>query len=526
MPRVLAAVLTVSTLAAQTAPAPQTRRLRADLDFLCSDVLAGRASLTREADVAARYIAAEFERSGLAPVVNGSYLQPFPLVGYRPEPSGRALTITRNGESRSFRPIVDFAAAFSRDLHLRAPVVFAGYGITAPEYSYDDYAGIDARNRIVLMFDHEPREDDPQSVFNGTGQTLHAGRVVKIANARRHGAAAVLIASEPLRRHAGLVQSAATPNQGQPLRASAPPQSLDDDGQIPAFSIGDDVLAFLLDARKPADVQREIDGTLQPRSMMLTETTAELRLVNAETHRGTSLNVLGLLEGSDPTLKDETMVITAHYDHLGVHNGRVYPGANDNASGTAAVMELARMFTGAAERPKRSILFAVFGSEEQIMLGSFYYVAHPTRPLATTRAVLNLDMIARDEAHIPQSQGVLDIASDTSNRLNIVGAYYSADLLAVIQRNNNTQLVLDTKFDRDHILNALFRCDHLPFLTVGIPAVWLFGGFHPGYHEPSDTVDKLNFPKMEKTIRLTYQAAIDLANAPEPPRFDHGIPRH
>ena len=161
------------------------------------------------------------------------------------------------------------------------------------------------------------------------------------------------------------------------------------------------------------------------------------------------------------------------------------------------------------------------------MLGSFYYTAHPLRPIAGTRAVVNLDMIGRDEAHIPQSEGVLQIAADTSNMLNLVGTYYSADLLAAVERQNRTiGLSLDTKLDRDHILNALFRCDHLPFLTAGIPAVWLFGGFHPGYHEPSDTVEKLNFPKMEKVIRLAYGVAAEIANAPQTPGFgaDHAAP--
>ena len=129
-------------------------------------------------------------------------------------------------------------------------------------------------------------------------------------------------------------------------------------------------------------------------------------------------------------------------------------------------------------------------------------------------------MIGRDEAHIPQSEGVLEIPTDTSNEINLVGAYYSADLLAVVERENQKiGLTLDTKFDRDHILNALFRCDHLPFLVAGVPAVWLFGGFHPGYHEPSDTVDKLNFLKMDKVIRLTYRVAADVANATAGPRF-------
>ena len=503
---------------------PQSRRLRADLTFLTSGALAGRASLSPQAEIAARYIAADFEKTGLSPGAGESYLQEFPLIAYRTDPGRRALAITRGGETKQFRPGTDFSVSFSHEVNLKAPVVFAGYGITAPEYGYDDYANIDVTGKIVVMFDHEPQEDDPKSVFSGTGKTLEGGRVIKTANARRHGAVAVLIASEPLRKHRGLLEPpAGGANQGQPLRATAPTQAPDDDRQIPAFSISDEVLAAVLAGadENPTDLQRGIDANLRPHPENLADTIVELHSGNQEQHRGISMNVAGLLEGRDPALRRETVVITAHYDHLGFQNGHVYPGANDNASGTAAVMELARMFREAGESPKRSVLFIVFGSEEQLMLGSFYYTAHPLRPLDTTRAVLNLDMIGRNEAHIPQSEGVLDIPADTSDELNLVGTTYSPDLLATIERENaRIGLTLDTKFDRDHILNALFRCDHLPFLVAGVPAVWFFGGFHPGYHEPSDRIEELNFPKMEKVIRLTYRVALAIANAPAGPRFD------
>lgn len=473
----------------------QQIRLRADLDFLTSPALAGRVSLSPEAEISARYIAAEFQKAGLH-----SELQQFPLVAYRTDPQERRLSMTRGGATQA---LPGFTGGFYRDVDVKAPVVFAGYGITAPEYRYDDYAGLNAAGKIVLMFDHEPQEDDPNSVFNGTGHTLHAGRSAKLSNARRHGALAVLIAPEP--HHA---RAAATANA--PLRGSAPPQSLDDPAQIPAFTIQDSVLAELLSTtgRTPAQVQDAIDRTLQPQSQALTDTILEIRAVNAEQHRGTSFNAAGLLDGSDPALKSETILITAHYDHLGVQNGHVYPGANDNASGTVAVMELARLFAGSAARPKRSILFVVFGSEEQLMLGSFYYTSHPLRPLAQTRAVLNLDMIARDEE------------PGAENRINLVGTYYSRDLLADLRSaNRQAELDLTTKMEADHTLNVLFRCDHLPFLLSGRPAVWLFGGFHPGYHEPSDTVEKLNFPKMQKVIRLTYDTAMALANGATMPRF-------
>ncbi|HEY2013072.1 MAG TPA: M28 family peptidase [Bryobacteraceae bacterium] len=508
-------------LCQSSGPHPSQSRLRADLDFLTSDVLAGRVSLSPQADIAARYIAADFQKTGLAPANHGSYLQEFPLIGYRTDPQSRQLVLTRKGESKPFRPGSGFTGAFSRKLDIKAAVAFAGYGITAPEYGYDDYANLDASGQIVLMFDHEPQEDDPRSIWNGTGQTLHSGRWTKLANARRHGAIGVLIASEPVRRHPGLLESQRAAGGQQSLRASAPTQALDDPGQIPAFSIADDVLAELLatSGHTPTELQQSLDSK-QPASQLLPDTVVEMRCANQEEHRGISLNAVGLLEGSDPALKSETVLLTAHYDHLGVQNGHLYPGANDNTSGTVAVMELARLFAQASTRPKRSLLFVVFGSEEQLMLGSFYYTAHPLRPLAGTRAVLNLDMIGRDEAHIPQSEGVLDIPADTSNELNLVGTYYSPDLQAVIERENrNVGLKLDTKFEHDHVLNALFRCDHLPFLEAAVPAVWFFGGFHPGYHEPSDTVEKLNFPKIEKVIRLAYGTALAIANAPAGPRF-------
>jgi Zn-dependent M28 family amino/carboxypeptidase len=168
-------------------------------------------------------------------------------------------------------------------------------------------------------------------------------------------------------------------------------------------------------------------------------------------------------------------------------------------------------------------VLAVFGSEEELMLGSYYYAMHPLRPLDRTRAVLNLDMIGRDEAHIPQSQGVIEIAAETSNSMNLVGGYYSPDLVETLRRANRTAgLTLDTKFDNDYRLNTLFRCDHLPFLLGGVPSVWIFGGFHPGYHEPVDTMDRLNYPKIEKAIELAHRAAWDVADAATPPGFFRG----
>ena len=505
---------------AKTAPdAVNLSRVRADLDYLCSEKLAGRLSLSPAADAAARYVADGFRQAGLKPAAGNSYLQRFPLVAYAPTGRSAGMAMLRGGRRIELHYGADFRGGSWREVAITAPLAFAGYGITAPEYGYDDYAALDVRGKVVLVFDHEPQETDPSSIFNGTGHTRHAASRVKIENARRHGAVALILAGDPLRRHAGIL--APTVTGAKSLRTTAPRQALEED-TIPLFQVSDEAAAQLLAAagHTPAELAQSIDRDLRPVSTLLADTTVELKYAPAEVHRGQSANVVGLLEGSDPALRAETVVIDAHYDHLGVRNGHLYAGANDNASGTAAVMELARMFAGQSARPRRSLLFIVFGSEEEGLLGSYYYVAHPLRPLATTRAVLNLDMIARDEAHIPQSEGVVEIPADTRNLINLVGVFYSADLRASIERaNRRVDLELSTKFDRDHDLHALWRCDHFPFLLHDVPAVWLFGGWHPGYHEPSDTVDRLNFAKLEKVAQLAFWTASSIADEPTPPRF-------
>jgi len=506
----------------------QIARVRADLGFLSSDPLQGRLSLDRSADVAAQFIATEFEKAGLKAAAQGgtSYLQPFTLIAYHPDAQSQSLELERGGTSKHFRPRTDFSGGFLKSVTVNGSLVFAGYGITAPEYGYDDYAGLDVKGKVVLIFDHEPRETDPASPFNGTGHTVHGARSTKLVNAQQHGAVAVLIVSEPLRKHPGSFDHPPTTASGRSARATAPTQALEGWIEIPAFSVSDETAAELLAPlhKSSAELQRAIDRDLRPISQLVPDSTVTLHTANTESHSGTSYNVTGLLEGADPNLKSETIVISAHYDHLGVRDGEVYHGANDNASGTAAVMELARLFAANATRPKRGILFVVFGSEEEGMLGSHSYCNHPLRDLATTRADINLDMIARDEAHIPQSQGVVNIPADTSNELNLVGTFYSPDLRRTVENanNNGVGLLLDTKFDRDHDMNALFRCDHFPFLVHHVPAVWFFGGWHPGYHEPSDTVEKLNFVKLEKVILLAERSAMALANSEQPPSFAAG----
>ena len=508
---VLAALAATLPLAAQQ-PASRTRLL-ADLEFLVSPPLEGRVSLSRGADAAAWFLASEMRKTGLVPADGTSYLQGFTLAPVRLDSERTAVVVHGGAGPARFAPVAVFFPDPTKTIDLDVEVAFAGYGITAPELGYDDYAGLDVRGKAVLVFDHEPREDDPGSPFHGTGFTLHANAWTKTRNAERHGAAAVLLATEPVNRHRSVPPA--------PGRASAPPQALVPSALgIPRFTVPPEALAALLagTGRSPADWQRSIDDPLRPNSQAIAGMRVALRAANSETATATSWNVAGLLPGRDPALRAETILVTSHYDHLGVRDGVPYPGANDNGSGTVAMLEVARQL--AADPPARSVLFVSFGSEEQLMLGSYHYVAHPLRPLDTTRAVLNLDMVGRNEAHTPESLGAYEVTAGRSDQLNVVGAIYSPDLWAVLRREAaGVGLTLSDKFARDSSIRALFRCDHLPFLQHGVPAVWLFGGFHPGYHEPVDTIDRLDLDKLEHTVALTVAATRALGNGADGPRM-------
>ena len=503
----------------------QPASLRADLTFLSSDALDGRRSLERGSEVAIQWIASEFAKAGLKPLMGDSYLQPVPLIEFTADRNLTTLTIFRDGRSEIFRA-PDAAANFPREATVSGPVVFAGYGITAPELNYDDYAGIDAHGKIVLLFNHEPQEDDAASVFNGKGNTRYANNNYKLFNAARHGAVAVITMPEP--NHQGPVRVAtqlqpARNAQGQlMLRPRRATQMLAEGGpDIPLFTAGAPVSSALFAAagKQAADVQTAIDAKGAPASFEIPGVRVELHTATAELRRGTSFNVAGLIEGSDPALKAETIVFSGHFDHEGSGPAGIFHGADDNGSGTVGVVALAHAFAANPAKPRRSLLFIVFAAEERGLLGSYYYVSHPLRPLATTRAQINFDMIGRNEAADPRV--ITEISPDTRNQLGLIGTHYTPDYRETVERQDKiVGLDLTYKWDRDAYNQILFRSDQYPFLLHDIPAVWWFTGFHPDYHQVTDTVEKINFEKMAKILKLAYLSGFEFADEQNPPRLE------
>jgi Peptidase family M28/PA domain len=513
----LAASLVCAQPPARLAPGYDSFRpatLKADLTFLSSEALDGRLSLARGSEVAIQWIASEFAKAGLKPLAGDSFLQPVPLIEYTPDRSLTTLAIARQGQPVETFRAPDAASNFANDSAVSGEVVFAGYGITAPELNYDDYAGIRARGKIVLLFNHEPQENDAASVFNGIGNTRYANNNYKLFNAQRHGAIAVLTMPDPNHQGPQRRVTAAT--------ARLAPQALSDGGPaVPLFTVGPRVSDALFAAagKHPAEVQSAIDAKASPASFEIPGVRVDLQTATATRRRGTSYNVAGLIEGSDPTLQEETIVFSGHFDHDGSGPAGVFHGADDNGSGTVGVVALAHAFAANPVKPKRSLLFIVFAAEERGLLGSYYYVSHPLRTLSTTRAQINFDMIGRNEAADPRV--ITNISPDTTNQLGLIGTDYSPDYRETVERQNKTVgLNLTYKWDLDAYNGILFRSDQYPFLLHDVPAIWWFTGFHPDYHQVSDTVEKINFEKMAKILKLAYLSGFEFADEAHTPRLE------
>jgi hypothetical protein len=505
----------------------QAARLKADLTFLSSDALEGRRSLERGSEVAIQWIASEFAKAGLKPGAGDSYLQTVPIIEFTADRGLTSFTVTHGGKSTTFHA-PDAVSNFANEVSGTGAIVFAGFGITAPELNYDDYAGVDAKGKIVLIFNHEPQEADANSVFNGIGNTRYANNNYKLFNAQRHGAIALVTMADP--GHQGPLRAAPPAGGGsgrggqQAMRPRIPTEALADGGPgIPLFTIGEHAADALFEiaGKKAREVQASIDAKAAPASFEIPGARVTFQTAIAERRRANSYNVVGLLEGSDPTLKAETVIFSAHFDHDGMGPAGIYHGADDNGSGTVGVVTLAHAFAANPVRPKRSVLFIVFAAEERGLLGAYYYVSHPLRPLATTRVEINFDMIGRNEAADPRV--ITEISPDTSNQLGLIGTHYSPDYRETVERQNKVVgLDLTYKWDLDSYNGVLFRSDQYPFLMHDIPGVWWFTGFHPDYHQVTDTVEKINFVKMTKILKLAYLSGFEFADASSGPRLQPG----
>jgi Peptidase family M28/PA domain len=497
--------------------------LRGHIYFLASDEMAGRDSLSPEGRIAAQYIAGFYHRAGLTAVGdNKTYFQNFPMTAghidrertYLRTVTGKDATATRD-----FAMGADFTLGRQGnvDAAARAPLVFAGYGIAAPEYGYDDFKGVDVRGRVVMVLTHEPQEHDPRSRFKGRYNTVHAFNWWKPEVIRQHGAAAILIVQEKTSDRKS-VRKPSGPTNGQ-IRVERGSHALTSPfWDLPFFTISRQVADELLKTSgKTIDqLQDAIDQDGQPHSLAVPDVVVDLRRAIKDRQVIQTRNVVGVIEGSDPRLKDEYVLVTGHYDHVGQTGPFIYHGADDNASAVAAVIAVAEAFKASGTPPKRSLMFLIFEAEEDGLLGAFHYVDHPIVPLDKTVAVLNSDMIGRDEDD-PEWNTTAD---QNRNGVNVIGTLYNPDLRRVIDAENQTiGLKLDYKTDGNDPEGWFSRSDQYPFAVKHVPMVLFNTGEHPDYHTTNDTWDRINYPKIEKITRLIYLSARTLANSASRPKF-------
>ncbi|MGH9662057.1 MAG: M28 family peptidase, partial [Bryobacteraceae bacterium] len=379
----LAATLATAAFAAAGAFDPQ--RLLDHVKHLSSESMRGRATGSPELDKAADYIAKQFKKVGLQPIDGKSYYQTFSVTTNARLGGGNQFEFTDGDRKTPLKFEQDFIPFnFSSRAKVSGNLVFAGYGITAREYNYDDYAGLDAKGKLVVVLRHEPQEFDEKSVFAGKVYTEHAQFPSKVINAKNHGAIGVILISDrPAHK--------SDPETLEAFGRTAGPG----DAGLPFVQVRSEFAQRWLTAagKSLEEIHAAIDRDLAPQSFALPASLTVSANVALERDVKTVRNVAGYLPGHSP----EHIVIGAHYDHLGLGDqfsmapslaGTTHPGADDNASGTAGVIELAHYFAS-RPKPKRGILFLAFAGEELGLLGSSHYVNHPSLPLDRVVAMIN-----------------------------------------------------------------------------------------------------------------------------------------
>jgi aminopeptidase YwaD len=499
---VLLSALSLTTFAQQPGASPSVNRLQQIISYLASDALEGRRTGTPGANDAAHYIAGEFSLLGLRPgmqmagpgrtrgEIRARYLQPFPYVAgvelgknnlFFVNP-GKADDIAQFKVGEDWMPL-GFSSNGSIE---KAEIVYVGFGITATDLKHDDYAKFDVKDKIALALEGTPDGDNPHGQF-----ARYEDIRFKAIAAREHGAKALLIVAKERNFKDDGWSRLRYDNNGL--------------AGIPIL-----VISLAIES-KLHGIPRTggFEGSYETLVQLVNKEIATARVtisIDVTRHETPSFNVVGVLPGSDPKLKSEAIVIGAHYDHLGMGGEGsgslsartgIHHGADDNASGVAGVLELARMFS--AQKPRRTIVFIAFSGEEEGLIGSSYYVNHPIVPLTNTVAMINMDMIGRvkEKKLIVGGVGTAQGWRTMLDQINLPAGVTQTARSVVVSDGAPVPLSLGAaafkEFDLTLNEDGYGPSDHSSFYLKQVPVLFFWTGTHDDYHKPSDTADKINY---------------------------------
>ena len=505
MRRFLFLLIPFTLLLAQTPRVPKdalpgykaitARSLSARLHFIASPELEGRETTFRGQKVAARYIASEFQRIGLKPIGDGgTYFQQFNVEATRISDKAN-ITVTNKSGTTVYPFRTDFLTLSGQENEIAGPIVFIGHMDTKVDSSL-------TKGRIVVALAGRKEDARDTSVVPIRRMQFirqFPGSIATLVIADDTGAASV----ERLNaRFGAMIDRGAMQVVSPDARA---PRGFG----FPVLIAPRLANAILSETGKSLAQLRETaiqDTGFAPASLSQTSLTIDLRSAK---EMKTTENVVGFLEGSDPKLKEEVVVFTAHYDHMGLGaGGSIYYGADDDGSGTVAVIELAQAFAANPIRPKRSLVFMTVVGEEKGLWGSDWYVKHPIIPLEKTIADLNIDMIGRMDKKYEELKNPNYVYVIGSDKIST-----QLDSLLRLSNKESENIVLDYTYNDDKDPKQYYRrSDHYKFAERGVPVVFFFTGEHDDYHKVTDTVDKVLFERMERIVRMIYYTGWKVAN--------------
>jgi len=488
------------------------------VSFLSSPYMKGRSNGESELEITVNYISSQARLLGLKPANGNSYLQPYTIMKKSIDPGKSAIKIFGSVKDsvQVKEPMIQLFPEGAGDFEIEGEVVFAGYGIKSEKYKYNDLENITPEGKILLLMNRSPLSaDGTRYLFEEPIWSTFMSIQAKLTGLLFTRAKAILIVSDPKSGSSSVEQQypgiASQLGSNRYLKGTKP--LVFDLPAMPRIifvhrAVADELLKGT--GHTLEELQNNIDSKLKSQSFNIPGKRIKITEVS-KTEEVILHNVAAWIEGSDPELKKEIVIFSGHADHVGMSGGTIHPGADDNASGCAAILEIAQAFQSLPKKPMRSILFLWVTGEEIGLFGSQSYVNEPLFPLDKTVADLNMDMIGR-------VKGVADTTAETpmtgKNGVFVITGNQSRELQAIAEEvDRKSQIDIDYSLSgRSHPLQLFSRSDHYNFVKNDIPVLFFTTGLHSDYHKPEDTADKLDFEKMELITKAVYEIGFTVAN--------------